>query len=1227
MFEDEISVIQLNLNKSYNAGIDLLGKINKKKSFLALVQEPYCYKGSLAAIPGRADYVPSARTGGPRAAIFADKRLKLREVTHLCTRDLAAGVCVIGNKQTLVISAYQDINHSVRSEALTKLLDYRSEKRLGLLLATDSNAHCTLWGHSNNPRGTAMAELITEYGLLLRNIGKEYTYDCQLGKSVIDLTLTCNLGAGIQNWKVNKSLNFSDHNTITYTMATDILELPPTRPWAKADWTLFEAELAEHDWPIGDFITEKNLNHMVDRLTRVLTSALDKACPLSKACSINKNNPWFTPQLKQLRVEVGAAYERKKANNSEQNLAVYKDRLKRYKRLIHKTKNNYHVKYVDSIQNEEEMSHFVKGLLKQKTAAKPSSLKRADGTFTQTPKEAILELASTHFPSHKPIPVCSYNREKFDITEIKDSFVTWISARKIKEVLMQFKSKKAAGPDGLKPIIFGHMPDKYFDILEIIYKSIIFTSFTPRKWREAKVIFIPKPGKAIYQIAKDFRPISLTNHALKGLEKLVVQCVDQTLESMPISEQQQGFRRCRSTETAISNTVNYIEKFNNRDDHCLAVFLDIAAAFDTISPKHIKDKLLEKEVNGKLVDWYYSYITERHLALEANDFEIRTCVNVGFPQGGVCSAKFWIIAFDPAIKIINENGIFGQGFADDCAALIGGTDLTEITHKMNRALDKLVSWGETCGLKFNSKKTVLLHYKNSTKRKQTHPEIKMSGQPILPSRHTRYLGVEIDDELSWNHHITTKIDKCRNLIAIISANVRHTFGPKPKLVKWAYTGVIRPKLLYACQAWAHKVTKKHTKSMKRLDRLTTTAMAPIRRSTPQATLEIMFDLTPIELLIEQLGAASFLRTQAHLEHYTDRPNGHLSKWAEKIDKLQIHGEVDTIENTTTLNRPYNVNITSLTNDTNKFIKHSEYTAYTDGSKIEGRTGAGVIIYKHKEIIYKQSYSLPTRASIFQAELEAIRQAALFFNKQRTRYPAKYIKLLVDSQAALKSLCHNSVRSETVRRTMQELSNLGSEIPRLTLAWIKAHVGHEGNELADLAAKQGALEPQMSIKVEIPLSKTEIDNTLKSLIYNKWQLRWTSSPDYKHSKLFLNKPDTTRAKKILQLPRLKTKRLVEIITGHNNLSYFQFKVDPDVNPLCRFCEEQNETFHHLVTDCPRLRQFRTDNIKPFDGNSWSVAELLNFSYIPEINDYLERKDYLVYGNLQILDHNYSSDDSS
>ena len=182
-------------------------------------------------------------------------------------------------------------------------------------------------------------------------------------------------------------------------------------------------------------------------------------------------------------------------------------------------------------------------------------------------------------------------------------------------------------------------------------------------------------------------------------------------------------------------------------------------------------------------------------------------------------------------------------------------------------------------------------------------------------------------------------------------------------------------------------------------------------------------------------------------------------------------------------------------------------------------------------------------------------------------------------------------------------------------------------MADIAAKQGALKPEMSIKIEIPISRTEISNKLKELINNKWMLRWTTSKDYKHSKKVLDKPNSILAKKILQLPRLKMKRLVEIVTGHNSLSLFQLKVDPDVNPLCRFCEEENETFHRFITDCPRLRQFRADTVGHFDTGTWRTAKLLNFSYIPEINAYLERRDYLVYGNLQYLDHNYSVDDSS
>ena len=92
------------------------------------------------------------------------------------------------------------------------------------------------------------------------------------------------------------------------------------------------------------------------------------------------------------------------------------------------------------------------------------------------------------------------------------------------------------------------------------------------------------------------------------------------------------------------------------------------------------------------------------------------------------------------------------------------------------------------------------------------------------------------------------------------------------------------------------------------------SMAPIRRSTPQTSLEIMFDLTSIELLLEQMGADSFMRTRTHLQPFTDAPGGYLNKWAQIIERLNLQEDTDIIENTT-LNRPYNVNIVSLINDT------------------------------------------------------------------------------------------------------------------------------------------------------------------------------------------------------------------------------------------------------------------------------------------------------------------------
>ena len=65
-------------------------------------------------------------------------------------------------------------------------------------------------------------------------------------------------------------------------------------------------------------------------------------------------------------------------------------------------------------------------------------------------------------------------------------------------------------------------------------------------------------------------------------------------------------------------------------------------------------------------------------------------VGTGFPQGGVCSAKFWIIAYNQALKILNSHGVTGYGFADVSCTLIGGTNLDQMMSRTQKVVNDLI---------------------------------------------------------------------------------------------------------------------------------------------------------------------------------------------------------------------------------------------------------------------------------------------------------------------------------------------------------------------------------------------------------------------------------------------------------------------------------------------------------------------------------------------------------
>ena len=144
-------------------------------------------------------------------------------------------------------------------------------------------------------------------------------------------------------------------------------------------------------------------------------------------------------------------------------------------------------------------------------------------------------------------------------------------------------------------------------------------------------------------------------------------------------------------------------------------------------------------------------------------------------------------------------------------------------------------------------------------RRRKAPEhfIKFEGKILSYSNSVVYLGVHIDSKLHWKLHIQNKIDKAKKLIHSISNITRVSFGPCPKLMRWAYIGMVRPMLSYAAMAWAHEINNDHTKEkLRKLNRLAINTFAVIPRSTPTRYLEIALDVMPLDLYFKHTAAES-----------------------------------------------------------------------------------------------------------------------------------------------------------------------------------------------------------------------------------------------------------------------------------------------------------------------------------------------------------------------------------
>ena len=87
-----------------------------------------------------------------------------------------------------------------------------------------------------------------------------------------------------------------------------------------------------------------------------------------------------------------------------------------------------------------------------------------------------------------------------------------------------------------------------------------------------------------------------------------------------LSSTQYGFRKKRSTESALINYVNNIHNGLNKKHYITSIFMDLSKAFDVIDHIILKQKLEYYGFRGIFLEFILSYVQDRQYFVSANGF-------------------------------------------------------------------------------------------------------------------------------------------------------------------------------------------------------------------------------------------------------------------------------------------------------------------------------------------------------------------------------------------------------------------------------------------------------------------------------------------------------------------------------------------------------------------------------------------------------------------------------
>ena len=353
--------------------------------------------------------------------------------------------------------------------------------------------------------------------------------------------------------------------------------------------------------------------------------------------------------------------------------------------------------------------------------------------------------------------------------------------------------------------------DEVSNLLSFLINIIFATGKFPNCLKLAYVTPIYKSDDA--KLFSNYRPISV----LPILSKIVEKCIYSRLISFIskhniLCDSQYGFRKGYSTNLALINYHNNLTTKLHDNNFVISLFIDLKKAFDTINHKILISKLSHYGIRGMFLNLLINYLSDRTQVVKLcydnkpTVYSVTEQLICGVPQGSILGPLFFLLYINDMPNISPTSDFIL--YADDTTITESHPNLVNLQNKINTQLTLLHTWLITNRLTINISKTNFILFTPKNKHIPFIPEVKINSVSINQVYQVKFLGLIIDNKLSWHPHINYLLKKVSKnmcvlykLRGVVSADVMRNM----------YYSFIYPLLTYGVLLWGHSYKSSTTK--------------------------------------------------------------------------------------------------------------------------------------------------------------------------------------------------------------------------------------------------------------------------------------------------------------------------------------------------------------------------------------------------------------------------------